>query len=241
MNLRTSLILAVCAAVSLPLASCSAPSTPKAKVEISPDRTAPSSPRQQSSATARSSVPLAHPYKDLRDLPGTVFDVTYTPETVRIDESSWRASLASVSSDGNVFVFDHPDAKVSSLHEGSTMFLENLAVRLVLATATENGHLVVNTGRAGLTDLIQNGRIRWKVPVSFAAEQAHYQLPATRNETFFRAALVRLNPEQTAYAAGTAINLSGKLDGWDYKIDATPGSNRLDMFFAVHKELDSLI
>jgi outer membrane protein OmpA-like peptidoglycan-associated protein len=67
--------------------------------------------------------------KDLRDLPGTVFDVTYTPETVRIDESSWRASLASVSSDGNVLVFDQPDAKVSSLREGSTMFLENLAVR----------------------------------------------------------------------------------------------------------------
>jgi len=66
-------------------------------------------------------------------------------------------------------------------------------------------------------------------------------VPAAPRQSLFRAAASRLNPEQTAYAAGTVINLSGKLDGWDYKINATPSSNRLDMFFAVHKELDTLI
>ena len=111
-----------------------------------------------------SAAPVAHPYKDLRDVPGTVFDVSYTPETVRVDESSWRASLKSVSSDGNVFVFDNSDAKLSSLHQGSIMFLENLAVRSVLSTATRDGHFVVNTDRAGITDLIQNGTIHSEGP-----------------------------------------------------------------------------
>src|SRR5215467_3830604 len=114
MHLPTSRILAVSVLASLLLlASCS-------KSASNGGESAKPSP-----SAALPKALVAHPYKDLRDLPGTVFDVHYTPQTVRIDEASWRASLRSVSSDGNVFVFDHPDAAVSSLHEGSTMFLEN--------------------------------------------------------------------------------------------------------------------
>jgi len=232
MNVRTSRILAVCALVPfLSFTSCSKSKSGGARSGEQP----------QSASLAPESAPVAHPYKDLRDVPGTVFDVSYTPQTVRIGESAWRSSLKSVSSDGNVFVFDNPDAAISSLQEGSTMFLENLAVRAVLATATQDGHFVVNTDRAGITDLIHNGTVHWKVPVSFGAEQAHYGVTAWPSRNPFRIWAARLDPEQTAYAAGTEINLSGKLDGWDYKINATPSSNRLDMSFAVHKELDTLI
>lgn len=204
-----------------------------------------SSTDSQQTAAARSkptsNAPVARPYKDLRDVPGTVFDVSFTPQTVRVDEAAWHNSLKSVSTDGNVFVFDGADSNVQSLHEGSTMFLENLAVRVVRATTTLDGHFVVNAERAGITDLIQNGRMAWKVPVSFGAAQAHYDAPAAAEQNSLQALRSRLNPERTAQAAGTAISLSGNLDGWDYKIDATPSSNRLDMAFAVHKELDSLI
>ena len=231
MSARTSRILSVCAVLSCTFTSCS---KPKSSAEQQP-------PQRQAPSAATSSAAIAHPFKDLRDVPGTVFDVSYTPQTVRIDESSWRAGLKSVSSDGNVFVFDNLDAKISSLHEGSTMFLENLAVRSVLAIAMQNGHFVVNTDRAGVTDLIQNGTIHWKVPINFATEQAHYGFPAPLKQSFFQSWASRLNPEQVAHAAGPAVNLSGKLDGWDYKIKATPSSNRLDMSFAVHKELDTLI
>jgi len=224
MTVRTSRILAICAVVCcLCFTSCS-----KSK-----------SAAGQSQPVSSAAVAL--PYRDLREVPGTVFDVSYTPQTVRVSESAWRSSLKSVSSDGNVFVFDNPDAAISSLREGSTMFLENLAVRSVRATATQDGHFAVNTDRAGITDLVQNGTIHWKVPVSFSATQAHYVVPATREQNLLDTWAARLNPGETAYAAGTEINLSGKLDGWDYKINATPSSNRLDMSFAVHKELDTLI
>jgi hypothetical protein len=229
MNVRTPRILSVCVLLSFLFTSCSKPGS-------TAEQQTPQSP-----SLAGSSTTVARPFKDLRDVPGTVFDVSYTPQTVRIEESSWRASLKSVSSDGNVLVFDNPDAKISSLREGSTMFLENLAVRTVLATATQDGHLVVNTERAGLTDLIENGTMRWKVPINFGAQQAHYDLPALHQQNFLQSWVSRLNPEPVAQAAGTAVNLSGKIDGWDYKINATPSSNRLDMSLAVHKELDTLI
>jgi len=230
MNVRISRILFFCALLSFAFASCSKPK-PSAERQLP----------QRQSPPATSSVALAHPFSDLRDVPGTVFDISYTPQTVHIDESSWRSSLKSVSSNGDVFVFDNPDAKIASLREGSTMFLENLAVRSVLATATQDGHIVVNTDRAGITDLIQNGTIHWKVPIHFAAQQAHYDVPVPPKKNWLQSRASRLNPGQLAYAAGAAVSLSGKLDGWDYKVDASPRSNRLDMSFAVHKELDTLI
>jgi hypothetical protein len=231
MNVRASRTLAACALIVFTFTSCSKPKS--AAEQQPPQRPAPSA--------AGSSAAMARPFKDLRDVPGTVFDVSYTPQTVRIDESSWRASLKSVSSDGNVLVFDNPDAKISSLHQGSVLFLENLAVRAVLAAATQDGHFVVNTERAGITDLIQNGTVHWKAPINFGAELAHYTVPASPGQRILRSWASALNPEHVAYAAGTAVNLSGKLDGWDYKINATPSSNRLDMSFAVHKELDTLM
>ena len=47
--------------------------------------------------TRGSASPAARPF---RDLPGTVFDVTFTPQTVRLDEAAWRGSLKSVSLSG---------------------------------------------------------------------------------------------------------------------------------------------
>ena len=215
------------------ISSCSKPkSTPE-----------PSASQQTQRTPAARSAGVARPFRDLRDLPGTVFEVSYTPQTVRIDESEWRASLKSVSSDGNLFVFDNPGAKVSSLREGSTMFLENGAVRVVLATATQDGHFVVNTERAGITDLIQNGTVHWKAPISFSSLQAAnapapspFSRPGVAPEWLFT-----LIPDPVVYAGSSAVDLAGNLDGWDYKINATPNPNRLDMSFAVHKELDSLI
>jgi hypothetical protein len=74
--------------------------------------------QQSATAThgaASSSSSATRPFHDLREVPGTVFNVSYTPATVRVDERSWRASLKSVSSDGTVFVFDNPEDRIKSL------------------------------------------------------------------------------------------------------------------------------
>lgn len=194
----------------------------------------------QSTATSGSTPAAIGGNRDLKDMPGTVFDVSYTPATVRVEQSSWRQSLKSVSSDGTVFVFDSPDSKISTLQEGSVLFLENLSVRKVAATATHEGHFAVKTTRAELPELIQKGAMKWNVPVKFTELAALNEArPAfDGNAATWR---TRFSPEGLVYAAGTAIHLSGKASGWNYKIDATPAPNRLDMGFSVNKELDSLI
>jgi hypothetical protein len=187
-----------------------------------------------------SAVLASKPFHDLRDLPGTVFDVAYTPETVRIDESSWKSTLKSVSSDGTVFVFDNPDSKITSLAAGQVLFLENLSVRKVVATATHDGHFAVKTERAGITDLIQKGQIKWNVPVKFSSLYAAAPAPASSSSGQVSAMLTRISPEGVVYASGTEIHFSGKMDDWKYTIGVVPSPNRLDMNFSVAKTIDTL-
>jgi hypothetical protein len=63
-------------------------------------------------------TPLPGPFHNLREIPGTVFDVTYTPKTVRIDLETVRRTLLSVSTNGDVFVFDDSDPRLRSLGRG---------------------------------------------------------------------------------------------------------------------------
>ncbi len=127
------------------------------------------SPQIATLSPSPSSSAVTRPFHDLREVPGTVFDVSFTPATVRIDVSSWRLSLKSISSDGSVFVFDNPEDRIQSLTAGSVLFLENLSVRKVVATAVQDGHVAIKTRPAGIPDLIQNGTIRWKIPVKFGS------------------------------------------------------------------------
>ena len=66
-------------------------------------------------------IPVARPFKDLRDLPGTIANVTLTSNTVRIDESTTHRILKSIGSDGDIFVFDNSDQRIQGLHEGQSL------------------------------------------------------------------------------------------------------------------------
>src|SRR5690242_3335502 len=88
---------------------------------------------KKSESPSASGIPAARPFHDLRELPGTVADITLTSNTVRIDEASVRRTLKSIGSDGNIFVFDNSDSRIQSLQEGQVFFLENIAVQKVLA------------------------------------------------------------------------------------------------------------
>ena len=116
-----------------------------------------------------SGIPVARPFHDLRELSGTVADITLTSNTVRIDEATTRRILKSVGSDGNIFVFDDSDQRIQNLHEGQILFLENVAVQKVLAIARKDKLIIVGTDYASLTDFIQQGHLKWDAPIQFAS------------------------------------------------------------------------
>ncbi len=125
-----------------------------------------------------SGVPVG--FRDISKLPGTVFQVTYTPATVRIDLPSTQRSLTSVSDDGRVLVFDSDDARLHGLKQGSVLFLEHLGVRRVDAVNIQGSQVAVLTETASLPDLVQDGTVQFKVPVDFS------QLAARSSITSYR-------------------------------------------------------
>lgn len=189
---------------------------------------------KNSAPPAASGIPVAHPFHDLRELPGTIADFTLTSNTVRIDEATSRRILKSVGSDGNIYVFDNTDSRIRNLQEGQILFLENITVQKVLAVVRKDNLIVVGTEYASLTEFIQQGHLKWNAPIQFGSlfAQATGPLPS-RIQTLWI-------PESTVYAAGTQLSFSGKVDGWDTSISVTPGSNRLDTAFKVARTYEGM-
>jgi hypothetical protein len=184
-----------------------------------------------------SGIPVARPFHNLRELPGTIADITLTSNTVRIDETTSRRILKSIGSDGNIFVFDDSDQRIKDLQEGQILFLENIAVQKVLAIARKDKFIVVGTDYASLTDFIQQGRLKWDAPINFGSlyAKAGMSNPASSPES-----IAWWIPESTVYAAGTQLSYSGKVDDWDTTISVTPGTNRLDLVFKVSRSYQGM-
>jgi hypothetical protein len=187
---------------------------------------------KKSDSHETSGIPVSRPFKDLRDLPGTVANVTLTSNTVRIDESTTHRILKSIGSDGDLFVFDNSDPRIQGLHEGQILFLDTVAVRKVLAVAKKDNLIIIGTDYASLTDFIQQGQLKWNAPIKFGSLYSanNSSVPASPV-----AAKTWLIPSGIVYAAGTQLSYSGKIDGWDASMSATPSSNRLDVEFKVSK------
>jgi hypothetical protein len=192
---------------------------------------------KKSAPPTSNSMPAARSFHDLRELPGTVADITLTGNTIRIDEKTTRHILKSVGSDGNIFVFDDSDERIQNLHEGQILFLENIAVQKVLVVAKKDKFIVVGTDYATLPDFIQQGHLKWDAPIQFNSLFARISEPklATTSE-----AATWWIPESTVYAGGTQLSYSGKVDGWDASVGVTPGANRLELFLKVSREYQGM-
>jgi hypothetical protein len=168
-----------------------------------------------------------------------VYEVTYTPNTVRIDFPTTQRLLRSVSEDARVFVFDGSDPRLADLQPGKIMFLEHLGARRVDAVQRQGSQTDVLTEFAGLPDFIQNGRIEFSTPIK--SERAHGELPLPPSE-FGSFDGLRAWLEPIVYASEgnkTAIGLttSGKLNDWEYKLKGEPKGDGFKLSLDVQKKL----
>ncbi len=192
---------------------------------------------KKSAPPTASGIPAARPFHDLRELPGTIADITLTANTVRVDEATARRVLKSVGSDGNIFVFDDSDPRIQNLHEGQVLFLENIAVQKVLAVARKDNLIIVGTDYASLTDFLQQGHLKWDAPIQFGSLFAQASEP---NQSITPESPARWIPRSTVYAASNQLSYSGKVDGWDTSIGVTPGANRLNLELRVSRSYQGM-
>jgi hypothetical protein len=173
--------------------------------------------------------------------PHAVYEVTYTPNTVRIEFPTTQRLLRSVSEDARVFVFDGGDPRLADLQPGKIMFLEHLGARRVDAVQRQGSQTDVLTEFAGLTDFIQNGRIEFSTPIS--SQKAKAELPSIRPDLgVFDGLQAWLQPPLVAYASEankTAVGLStsGKLNDWEYELKGEPEGDGFKLSLDVQKKL----
>jgi hypothetical protein len=166
---------------------------------------------------------------DLTHAPGTIFDVTYTSNTVTVDPATTERTFRGVSPDGQIFVFDDSDEQIKKLEVGSVMLLQGLALKKVTGVETDGDLVVIATQPAALTDAIQNGHIAWDVPIQFGGSSA--QMRRELPDWFDRENWV-------VEAAG--LDKSGEVGDWKYKVNATPGPGKLDLDLDVNGVIEGL-
>lgn len=171
--------------------------------------------------------------------PGAVYEVTYTPNTVRIDFPSTQKLLRSVSDDGRVFVFDGADPRLANLQPGKIMFLEHLGARKVLAVQRQGSQTAVLTETAALTDFIQNGRIQFSTPINFRRTRAALRPPAGDGESGILRSWLSPPPVYAAEENKTSIGLTteGKINEWEYKLEGKPKGDGFELELEVEKKL----
>jgi len=200
-----------------------------------------SSKKSAADAASESHLPPGQLPSSFYTPPHAVYEVTYTPNTVRIDFPTTQRLLRSVSEDARVFVFDGSDPRLADLQPGKIMFLEHLGARRVDAVQRQGSQTDVLTEFAGLTDFIQNGRIEFSTPIS--SQKAKAELPSTPTDFgLFDGLRAWLQPPIVAYAGEankTAVGLStsGKLNDWEYELKGEPEGDGFKLSLDVQKKL----
>lgn len=176
---------------------------------------------------------------------GAVYDVKYTPNTVRIDLPTVRKTLKSVSSDGQIFLFDSTGPQIRGLATGKVLFLEHIGALRVTGVANKDAQVVVVTAPAGLTDFIQDGKIRFSMPVDFRQMRSALA-PESRWPSFLPTLGGWLGPLEPVYASGGAatsligLSTNGQANGWNYTASGSAGGNALSLSLDAGKDLTGL-
>ena len=154
---------------------------------------------------------------------GAVYDVKYTSNTVRIDLPTIQKTLKSVSGDGQIFLFDGADPQIRGVAPGKVLFLEHIGVLRVTGVANKDGQVVVVTIPAGLTDFIQDGKIRFSMPVDFRQLRSALALEP-KWPSFLPTLRGWLGPLEPVYASGGGTtgligsSTNGQANGWSYTV-----------------------
>jgi hypothetical protein len=176
----------------------------------------------------------------VKSLPDTIGQVTFNSNTVRMDIRSSAQALLSLSEDGSVFVFDPSYSRIRDLAPGKILLLDDVALRKVKSVTDWNGHVVVDTDPAALTDAIQEGRMKWNVPVRFGSHLGAMTLTPSGSSTWNANLAPWFKPTPVVYADSTGLQTSGEKNGWHYTLAAQPANNRLEISLGLSKEVKGL-
>jgi hypothetical protein len=169
------------------------------------------------------------PVYDIAKLPGSVFQVNWSGDTVVIDPPTVRKALRGISPDHMFFLFDSSSEPIRRLAPGKIVFLQGLALRKVVRVTPAGGSQVeVETQSASLADAISEGTVKFNYPVRFGSRGVHGRLTAPGTGPF--PGLSFFSPPSVFADPGDApTTLNETFGDWKCSIVATPSFDRVEI------------
>lgn len=166
---------------------------------------------------------------DITKSPGTVYNVTLKASVVKLDRAAIARALVAISDDGTIFAFRTSAPQVADLQPQRIMLLSGMALRRVMTVSPGAKITFVSTEQAALSDAIQNGTIKWDVPIDFST----LKIASTETTTDYVGTWLR-GISAPALADESAPE-SGEEEGWSYTGSLRPEGNRLGIDFTVKR------
>ena len=113
------------------------------------------------------SAGIRHYLESVDTVKGATFDVTWSPNAVRLTRDQTLRSLRRVSRDGATFTFAAGDPTIAGLKPGQILLVWGIALRKVTAVESQGPNTVVRTAIVSLPEAIPNGHIAWTAPTGF--------------------------------------------------------------------------
>ncbi len=195
---------------------------------------------QQDNATSIY-LPLIATAAEVPPTQPVTYDVTYTPDTVVIDDATIDSALLSISDDQTEIRFDASASQVSQLQSGQVLLLAGTALRKVQSVSTVGNEIVVMTEGATLDEAIQEGDIGWDYQADWDALPLEVYMAAqfgTEDAPLLFADARGFDPLTGQATPQAEVSYEGEIRGWDVTLKLTPGT-RLDIELTAKRKVGS--
>jgi hypothetical protein len=174
---------------------------------------------------------------------GSVTGLTYAPSVVTLERHDGLAALKEISTSGDLLLFSGSNSTIASLKPGSVLLIKGLLAKKVLAVEEDDGDVAVLTEPAGITDVIQDGHLKYDYPVRFASNGVVNTALAPDapesdwlgSDLFVRSAYAAAPPDETE-APTSALTKTFEVKGWTVEVTATPENDKVNLKVKASKE-----
>jgi len=167
---------------------------------------------------------------------GSVTGLAYAPGVVTLERRDGLGALKEISKSGDLLLFSGGNSSIASLKPGSVLLIKGLLAKKVLAVEEDAGDIAVLTEPAAVTDVVQDGHLKYDYPVRFAANGVVNTAlaPSAPEEDwlggdfFVRSAYAAAPPDESE-APTTALTKTFDVKGWTVEVTATPENDRINL------------
>jgi hypothetical protein len=174
---------------------------------------------------------------------GSITGLTYAPGVVTLERRDGLAALKQISTSGDLLLFSGTNSTIASLKPGSVLLIKGLLAKKVLAVEADEGDIAVLTEPAGITDVVQDGHLKYDYPVRFASGGVVNTALAPgasdgdwlAGDLFVRSAYAAA-PTDDAEAPSAALTKTFDVKGWTVEVTATPENDKINLKVKASKE-----